>query len=117
MRFDEQFLETVRDSVSIVELIGSYVNLKKRGKDWAALCPFHSEKTPSFWVSESKRIFKCFGCGAGGDVFKFLTLMENLNFGEAVTRLAERQGRREQDGAAPDNATGLGFLRELPGES
>ncbi len=92
MRFDEQFLERVRDSTSIVELIGSYVHLKKRGKDHAALCPFHNEKTPSFWVSESKQIFKCFGCGAGGDVYKFLMLMENLSFGDAVTRLAERQG-------------------------
>ncbi|MFB3905027.1 MAG: DNA primase [Acidobacteriota bacterium] len=92
MRFDEQFLERVRDSTSIVELIGSYVHLKKRGKDHAALCPFHSEKTPSFWVSESKQIFKCFGCGAGGDAYKFLMLMENLSFVDAVARLAERQG-------------------------
>ncbi|RPI27285.1 MAG: DNA primase [Acidobacteria bacterium] len=92
MRFDEQFLERVRDSTSIVELIGSYVTLKKRGKDYAALCPFHNEKTPSFWVSESKQIFKCFGCGAGGDAYKFLMLMENLGFMDAVTRLAERQG-------------------------
>jgi len=92
MRFDEQFLERVRDSTSIVELIGSYVHLKKRGKDHAALCPFHNEKTPSFWVSESKQIFKCFGCGAGGDAYKFLMLMENLSFGDAVARLAERQG-------------------------
>ncbi|HXK60387.1 MAG TPA: DNA primase [Acidobacteriota bacterium] len=92
MRFDEQFLERVRDSTSIVELIGSYVQLKKRGKDYAALCPFHSEKTPSFWVSESKQIFKCFGCGAGGDAYKFLMLMENLAFTDAVARLAQRQG-------------------------
>jgi len=92
MRFDEQFLEQVRDSTSIVELIGSYVHLKKRGKDHAALCPFHSEKTASFWVSESKQIFKCFGCGAGGDVYKFLMLMENLSFTDSVARLAERQG-------------------------
>jgi len=92
MRFEEQFLEQVRDSTSIVELIGSYVHLKKRGKDHAALCPFHNEKTPSFWVSESKQIFKCFGCGAGGDIYKFLMLMENLSFTDAVARLAERQG-------------------------
>jgi len=107
MRFDEQFLERVRDSTSIVELIGSYVHLKKRGKDHAALCPFHNEKTPSFWVSESKQIFKCFGCGAGGDAYKFLMLMENLSFADAVARLAERQGiplpKRSGPAAAEDD--------------
>jgi DNA primase len=92
MRFDDQFLERVRESTSILDLIGGYVHLKKRGKDYAALCPFHQEKTASFWVSDSKQIFKCFGCGAGGDVFKFLMLMENLGFADAVVRLAERQG-------------------------
>jgi DNA primase len=119
MRFDEQFLEQVRDSTSIVELIGSYVHLKKRGKDHAALCPFHSEKTPSFWVSESKQIFKCFGCGAGGDVYKFLMLMENLSFADAVARLAERQGIPLPKRAAPstedDGKRRLYEIMELAG--
>ncbi len=92
MKFDDQFLELVRNSTSIIEMIGSYVRLKKSGKDHSALCPFHNEKTPSFWVSENKQIFKCFGCGAGGDVFKFVMLMENLNFPDAVVHVANRQG-------------------------
>lgn len=92
MKFDEQFIEQVRNSSSIVHLVGRYVRLKKSGKDYAALCPFHSEKTPSFMVSESKQIFKCFGCGAGGDVFKFMMMMENLTFPESIQYLAERNG-------------------------
>ncbi len=92
MKFEEQFIEQVRNSSSIVHLVGGYVRLKKSGKDYAALCPFHSEKTPSFMVSESKQIFKCFGCGAGGDVFKFMMMLENLSFPESIQYLAERNG-------------------------
>ena len=62
MQFNDAFIDQVRSSVSIVDLIGGYVGLRKSGKDYAALCPFHQEKTPSFMVSESKQIFKCFGC-------------------------------------------------------
>lgn len=94
MKFDDFFIDQVRNSISIVDLISGYVHLKKKGKDYAALCPFHQEKTPSFLVSESKRIFKCFGCGAGGDAFKFIMLIENLSFPEAVEHLAERYGIR-----------------------
>jgi DNA primase len=92
MKFDDRFIEHVRNSVSIIDLVGGYVRLKKSGKDYAALCPFHQEKTPSFLVSESKQIFKCFGCGAGGDVFKFISLIENLSFPDAIRHLAERNG-------------------------
>ena len=92
MKFDDSFIDQVRNSISIIDLIGGYVHLKKKGKDFAALCPFHQEKTPSFLVSESKHIFKCFGCGVGGDAFKFITLIENLAFPEAVEYLAERYG-------------------------
>jgi DNA primase len=92
MKFDEQFVEHVRNSVDIIDLVGGYVRLKKSGKDYSALCPFHQEKTPSFLVSESKQIFKCFGCGAGGDAFKFVSLIENLSFPEAIRHLAERNG-------------------------
>jgi len=92
MRFDDTFIDQVRNGISIVNLVGGYVRLQKKGKDYGALCPFHTEKTPSFMVSEAKQIFKCFGCGAGGDVFKFIMLMENLTFPESLHQLAESQG-------------------------
>jgi len=92
MRFDDTFIDQVRSSISIVDLVGGYVRLQKKGKDYGALCPFHTEKTPSFMVSEAKQIFKCFGCGAGGDVFKFVMLMENMTFPESIHHLAESQG-------------------------
>jgi DNA primase len=92
MKFDDAFLDQVRSSVGIVDLVGGYVRLDKKGKDYAALCPFHSEKTPSFLVSESKQIFKCFGCGAGGDIFKFTMLMESMTFPESIRHLAESHG-------------------------
>ena len=92
MRFDDTFIEQVRNGISIVDLVGGYVRLQKKGKDYGALCPFHSEKTPSFTVSEAKQIFYCFGCQAGGDIFKFIMLMENLTFPESIHQLAESQG-------------------------
>ncbi len=78
--------------MDIVDLVSGYVSLKKTGKNHTGLCPFHSEKTPSFSVNTDKQIFHCFGCGAGGDAFKFLELQEGLNFPEAVRKLAERSG-------------------------
>ncbi len=92
MKFDNHFIDQIRNSISIVDLIGGYVHLKQSGTNQAALCPFHNERTPSFLASESKQIFKCFGCGAGGDIFKFVMLIENLTFPEAVHHLAERNG-------------------------
>ena len=92
MKFDDSFIDLVRSHSTIVHLVGGYVRLKKSGKDYSALCPFHTEKTPSFLVSESKQIFKCFGCGAGGDVFQFIMLMENCSFPESVRHLAEQSG-------------------------
>lgn len=92
MQFNDAFIDQVRSSVSIVDLIGGYVGLRKSGKDYAALCPFHQEKTPSFMVSEGKQIFKCFGCGVGGDIFSFVMLIENLGFPESIQYLAERHG-------------------------
>jgi DNA primase len=82
----------VRDSVDIYDIVSGYVSLKKAGKNWLGLCPFHSEKTPSFNVNPAKQIFHCFGCGVGGDAFKFLELQEGLNFPEAVKQLAGRAG-------------------------
>lgn len=85
-------IEQVRQAVDIVEVIDSVVPLKRSGSSWKACCPFHKEKTPSFHVSAARQSFKCFGCGAGGDVFKFVQLYENVDFPEAVRKLAARAG-------------------------
>ena len=85
-------IEQVRQKTDIVELINSYIPLKKAGRNFKALCPFHSEKTPSFIVSPERQIFKCFGCGEGGSVFNFLMKYENMEFGEALRFLADRAG-------------------------
>lgn len=85
-------VESVRLATDIVQLIGEYVRLEKKGKNYVGSCPFHQERDPSFTVSPDKQIFYCFGCGTGGNVFKFLMLQENLTFPEAVYRLADRAG-------------------------
>jgi DNA primase len=85
-------LEEIKNSIDIVELISEYVHLKKAGQNWKGLCPFHTEKTPSFMVSPAKQIFHCFGCGAGGDIFTFLTRYETLTFPEALSVLAKKAG-------------------------
>ncbi|MDP6380295.1 MAG: DNA primase, partial [Phycisphaerae bacterium] len=90
--FSEDILAEVARANDIVEVIAGYFPLKRAGKDYKALCPFHSEKTPSFTVSPSKQIFKCFGCGLGGGVFNFIAAKENVSFPEAVRILAERAG-------------------------
>src|SRR5476651_2480429 len=87
-----EIVEQVRHASDIVDVIGGYVPLKKSGSRFKALSPFQKEKTPSFNVNPSKQIFKCFSSGHGGDVFKFLMLMENMTFPEAVRRLAQRAG-------------------------
>ncbi len=83
-------IEQVRNASDIVDVIGSFLQLKRAGTNFIGLCPFHNEKTPSFNVSPSRQIFHCFGCHKGGDVFTFLREFENLNFVEVVQRLAER---------------------------
>lgn len=88
----EEFLETVRSRIDIVEIISEYVVLKKTGRNYAGLCPFHQEKTPSFTVSPTKQIFYCFGCGTGGSIFTFLMKKDHLTFPEAVESLARRVG-------------------------
>jgi DNA primase len=88
---EEKILE-VRTRSSIVEVVSDYVTLKKTGRNYVGLCPFHGEKTPSFTVNEEKGIFHCFGCGVGGNVYNFLMHYDHLNFPEAVERLANRYG-------------------------
>jgi DNA primase len=91
-RIPEDTIEAVRSKTDIVDLIGEYVQLTKRGKNWFGLCPFHGESTPSFSVSEDKQIFHCFGCGASGNAITFVMDIENSPFTEAVVKLAERSG-------------------------
>ena len=86
------FAERVKQQADIVRVVGEYVRLKKMGKDFSGLCPFHQEKTPSFTVSPIKQIFYCFGCGKGGDIFNFVMEMEKCEFPEAVRVIAEKCG-------------------------
>ena len=86
------FAENVRNSADIVQVVADYVTLKGSGTALKALCPFHSEKTPSFSVHREKQVFHCFGCGAGGDVFEFVKRIENVSFPEALRIVAERFG-------------------------
>jgi DNA primase len=90
MRFSEQFIQQVAQATDIVDLVGQYVALKKAGREYKGLCPFHDDHHASMSVSPTKQIFKCFSCGAGGGVFQFATLYEKLTFPEAVRMLAER---------------------------
>ena len=90
--FSEEKVSEIRDRASILEVVSDYVSLRKTGKNYKGLCPFHSEKTPSFMVNEEKQIFHCFGCGEGGDVFTFLMKMAHFSFPEAVEELAKRYG-------------------------
>ena len=92
MYYGEDFVEEVRSRSDIVDVISSYVNLKRTGSNYVGLCPFHNEKTASFSVSPGKQMYYCFGCGAGGNVFTFLMEYENLTFVEALERLAENAG-------------------------
>src|SRR5437870_11329835 len=90
--FPQQFIDDLRLQANIVQVIQDYVPLKKLGAKYKGLCPFHAEKTPSFNVDPDKGFFHCFGCHAGGDVFKFLELHEKLGFQDAVGLLAQEFG-------------------------
>lgn len=92
MYYPEELVEEIRSKNDIVDVIGSYVHLAKKGANYMACCPFHNEKTPSFSVSRSKQMFYCFGCGKGGNVFTFLMQYENYSFTEALRALAQRAG-------------------------
>jgi DNA primase len=88
----EEYVRQIKDQVDLLEFIGKYVALKRAGRNWLGLCPFHAEKTPSFTVSEEKGIFFCFGCHAGGDLITFVQQFEHLEFREAVEFLGEKAG-------------------------
>ncbi len=92
MYYPEEIVEEVRQRNDIVDVISGYVGLSKRGSNYVCCCPFHGEKTPSFYVSRSKQIYKCFGCGEGGNVTTFVMKYENCTFPEALKLLAERAG-------------------------
>ncbi|HOM42993.1 MAG TPA: CHC2 zinc finger domain-containing protein, partial [Bacillota bacterium] len=92
MLFSEDKISEIIEKNDIVDVISEYMTLKRSGSNYMALCPFHSEKTPSFSVSPSKQIFNCFGCGVGGNVITFIQKIERIEFVEAVKMLAEKAG-------------------------
>src|SRR3989338_10764179 len=85
-------VQEIKDKLPIMEIVADYVQLKKAGTNYKGVCPFHSEKTPSFMVSPNKQIWHCFGCGLGGDIFEFIKQVENVEFLEALKILADRAG-------------------------
>jgi len=112
--FPQQFIDDLRLQANIVQVVQEYVPLKRVGNTYKGLCPFHSEKTPSFHVNPEKGFFHCFGCGVGGDVFKFLEMHEKLAFPDAVRTLAQKFGRAlpERSEGSDDEARRDSALRE-----
>ena len=92
VRYSEELIDEIRNSNDIVDIISQYVILKRSGRNFFGLCPFHKEKTPSFSVSPDKQLFHCFGCGAGGNVIHFISKIENVDFKESLEILADRAG-------------------------
>ncbi len=92
VRYSDELIDEIRSSNDIVDVISQYVTLKRSGRNFFGLCPFHKEKSPSFSVSPDKQIFHCFGCGVGGNVIHFISKIENLDFRETLEFLAERSG-------------------------
>ncbi len=101
MRIPEEQIDEIRNSADIVDSISGYVQLRKRGKNFIGLCPFHHEKTPSFTVSPDKQIYHCFGCHAGGNVFKFLMEYKNISFIESVQEIADSLGIKIKQDSSP----------------
>ncbi len=89
-RIPDSVIEEIKRSTDIVDVISDHVQLKKQGRQYSGLCPFHGENTPSFSVSPDKQLYHCFGCGAGGNVFTFLMDLEGLTFVEAAVQLGKR---------------------------
>ncbi|RLE16811.1 MAG: DNA primase [Acidobacteria bacterium] len=92
MIFSQQFIQELKSRIDVVELVGSYITLTRAGSRMRALCPFHQEKTPSFYISPETGLFHCFGCHAAGDIISFVQQIENFDFNEAIRFLAERYG-------------------------
>ncbi|MBP3256252.1 MAG: DNA primase [Clostridia bacterium] len=92
VRYSDELIDDIKSKNDIIDIISQYVTLKRSGRNYFGLCPFHNEKSPSFSVSPDKQIFHCFGCNVGGDVFRFISKIENTSFPEAVEMLAERAG-------------------------
>ncbi|MRG86621.1 DNA primase [Salinibacillus xinjiangensis] len=103
----EKFIDDLRSDSDIVEIVSEFVQLKKRGRNYLGLCPFHNENTPSFTVSPDKQIFRCFGCGKGGNVITFLMEIEGISFYDAISRLAESTGKSLPDNFNARNQTSL----------
>src|SRR2546430_16546476 len=102
----DEKLQELRDRVDLIAVVQRRVPLKKSGRDWKGLCPFHGEKTPSFYVVPDKKMFHCFGCGASGDAIKFVMQVEGRSFREAGEQLATQAGgdrARPVPGGQPDN--------------
>lgn len=92
VRYSDALIEEIKANNDVVDVISQYVILKRSGRNFSGLCPFHKEKTPSFSVSPDRQIFHCFGCGIGGDVITFICKIENVNYKEAIEILAEKAG-------------------------
>src|ERR1700710_2427467 len=101
--FPQQFIDDLRLQANILQVVQEYVPLKRAGTSYKGNCPFHNEKTPSFTVNPEKGFFHCFGCGVGGDVFKFLELHEKVGFQDAVRMLAQKVGVALPEPAAGEN--------------
>ncbi|MDN5359970.1 MAG: primase, partial [Thermotogaceae bacterium] len=86
----KDFVEKLKTEINIVDLIASYIELQKSGRNYKALCPFHQEKTPSFYIYENTQSYHCFGCGASGDIFSFIQAYENVDFIDSVKLLAKK---------------------------
>ena len=121
MRYEEELIDEVREKNDIVDVISSYVSLKKRGSNYVGLCPFHNEKSPSFSVSRDKQMYYCFGCGQGGNVYTFLMEYNRLSFVEALQNLAQRAGvelpEREQTAEERQQADARVTLRDMNKEA
>src|SRR5215218_4298102 len=91
-RFSPDTIERVKEAADIVEIVSAHTDLRRQGERFVGLCPFHDERTPSFSVDPREKLYYCFGCEAGGDVFRFVEEKEGLSFPEAVERLGERYG-------------------------
>lgn len=119
--YSDELIEEVRSRNDIVDIVGSYVRLQKKGNTYFGLCPFHNEKTGSFSVSPHKQMYYCFGCGAGGNVFTFLMQYENFTFGEAMQTLADKVGvelpKQEMSAAQKKEADKRALLLEINKEA